>query len=332
MRVISINCNTEDFILNKEVFDTRIAAQLNPLREEYLRLGRKVPKVDAFIIDASLIREADNYSCLALALLCEQLNDKFGPGGGITLKILSNNHFGHTFINSGYYGLISKIVDLNQTTGPYPEDESGSHHCVVKRIHSQDSIKRFGGLIKMAFFDYIIKANSPMKSSYKTYQERVGPFLTIGIELVQNILDHSQQKTGHRPFGFAAMQLLTEAIDIAVMDLGIGIPASLGQYTHSVLESISAIKLACQKKISRKNDEGRGLGLHYTKSYVIKLHGEMIIRSGKGNVTFNPSNDFAGEEVRFSGTAFFSGTQINLHLPLKKIGGCNGDEIEIYDL
>jgi anti-sigma regulatory factor (Ser/Thr protein kinase) len=329
MREFVINCATADFRLDSHTFDSHIAGALDPLRQEYFDRGSSIPSVDKFIIDASQVREADNYGCLALVLLCEHLKEKFRSQ--IVLNTPTGGDFFNDFYSGGFYSLIENVVKLEpEMVLPDSPPSGPDRSFYVKKIASSEDINQINMLHDYLVEDNRAKKKNDANSIISKLRDNVYTFMTIGLELTQNILEHSQTHKSARPYGFISIFFSLGYVEIAVMDLGIGIPASL--HMKSTPEnSIEAIRLACKKNISAKKEQGRGLGLYLTKKIVTEMRGEMKIRSGKANVVFNAANKYFGENEHAKNTSFFSGTQIQLLLPIDSLMRDFRDGIEIYD-
>jgi len=323
-----IDCATADYRLDRYSFDSHIAGALDPLREEW-KMSHHIPEVGEFVVDASKVREADNYGCLGLVLLCAQLLNTFEAS--VILYIPGDGSFYDDFFNGGFFHYASQY---SMVLGPSKTAEpkfTSRRTFVTNIIAAKEDISALCAKFIKNF--KIFLNNISHKLIYvpkESHIEFIGNFVSIGLELSQNILEHSQTKEDHSPFGYVSYLLTPEYIDIAVMDLGIGIPVSLG-YESTEAESVRAIQAACRENISAKKEDGRGLGLYMTKQQVMKMEGEMAIRSGKANVIFNSSNKYYGHGEHAKGTPFFKGTQIHLRLPLISILEDKDGRIEVYD-
>ena len=132
-------------------------------------------------------------------------------------------------------------------------------------------------------------------------------FKSVISELCHNILDHSVN------WGYACAQRYMDRkrgkkfATIGVVDLGIGIRASLSarfdtsKWTHG-----RAILNAVKKDVSREPE--RGLGLYVVRRICEDYDGSLQIRSGDTRVTFR------GKRVMEYRSAFFPGTQVGIVL------------------
>jgi len=329
-REFIIDCATADYRLDRHTFDSHIAGTLDPLREEYNEYGF-TPGIARFIIDTSKVRECDNYGCLALVLLCEQLHRAFSLSK-IILKLPRDCNFIYDFIGGGFYGLIENIVKIDRDL-PFQQiiPTVNNKGFLVTKIACQDdiaSLNMLSDLVLDKSVEFI--GIKDIARQWRLIFDKIFTFITIGVELAQNILEHSQSGKTVKSYGFLSFMYSLDFIEIAVMDLGIGIPSSLKK-SNSPEGSAEAIKLACQQNVSAINEQGRGLGLYLTKEKVTKMKGEMRIRSGKATVAFNQFNDYYGERDHSIKTHFFKGTQIQLRLPVYTLMEDKDHGIEVYD-
>jgi hypothetical protein len=133
----------------------------------------------------------------------------------------------------------------------------------------------------------------------------------------QNIPEHSQD------VGYVAIQkyfygrrLGKNLVKIAVMDLGVGVRASLGpKYAAQSAEwsDLAALRLAVFEGASRYDDPGRGQGLSAVRRFVERWHGKLMIRSGSARMGLTPAWD--RRATRQSKLALFPGTQVSIVLP-----------------
>lgn len=329
MRVYEIDCSTADYRLDRYSFDKHIAGKLDPLRDEYRQLGNKPPEIDVFNVDATGVREADSYGCLALVLLCRQLRERVG--GKVNLSLPHSGRFVQEFRDGGFLAMVTLEAQVEGADEPEEEASPRNRMYAAGRITSRKDLTESIELLARArsAASQEKDGSDSWRRSYLTIV-RIAPFLTIGLELGQNVLEHSQLGTDRRPEGYLSFCFSHSAIEISVMDLGIGIPASLG-FDSEPSSSIEAIRLACEMHGTSKEADGRGLGLYLTTKKVIECGGEMSIRSGRANVVFNSTNKYMGEQAHGSATPFFSGTQIHLLLPLIDLKPGVDDGIEEYD-
>lgn len=102
-------------------------------------------------------------------------------------------------------------------------------------------------------------------------------------ELAENVFFHANTPYG----GFAAAQPFTKSkeIEVAIVDLGVGIAASLRQnpqYADLITDDLTAIKTAIRPTVTATPGRNSGYGLAFTR-YLLQInHGRLIIRSGTG--------------------------------------------------
>jgi hypothetical protein len=137
--------------------------------------------------------------------------------------------------------------------------------------------------------------------------KEITQFKSVIAELCHNILDHSVN------WGYACAQRYTDRkrgrkfATIGVVDLGIGIRASLSarfdtsKWTHG-----QAILNAVKKDVSREPE--RGLGLYVVRRICEDYNGSLQIRSGDTRVVFR------GRRATEYRSAFFPGTQVGIVL------------------
>jgi len=314
--IFTIDCAKGDGCLCRENFDKQIAAELDPLREEYKSSGR-FPKVGGFIIDMSKITCCDNYGCLGIILLSELIADKFGSA--LRFMFPPNGDFLRDFTSGGFYQL---LADYFYSTGANCDlaysEPNPSRRFVNCRIETRADLRHFIFRAISVHRDFLSQNKNDIQGLHvKSAHERINPCLTISMELAQNIIEHSQFGTNRKPSGYTSLLFTPNQVEIAAMDLGIGIPQSLGYRATDPNESYLAIIEACKYQVSGKKDKG-GLGLFFTHKDVKKLGGDMSIRSGRATVLFTSSNQYRGEFIKGYETPFFLGTQIQLTLPLNK--------------
>lgn len=106
-------------------------------------------------------------------------------------------------------------------------------------------------------------------------------------ELAENVYYHADAPAG----GFAAAQRFknTQEIEIAIVDLGRGIAASLAgnpDYADEAADDISAIKAAIRPLVTSTPERNSGYGLALTRFLLEMNDGRLIVWSGRGKVQF----------------------------------------------
>jgi anti-sigma regulatory factor (Ser/Thr protein kinase) len=107
------------------------------------------------------------------------------------------------------------------------------------------------------------------------------------IELAENVYFHADAPVG----GFAAAQRFknTQEIEIAIVDLGRGIAASLAanpDHAEEARDDISAINAAIRPLVTSTPERNSGYGLALTRFLLEMNDGRLIVWSGEGRVQF----------------------------------------------
>jgi signal transduction histidine kinase len=107
-----------------------------------------------------------------------------------------------------------------------------------------------------------------------------------------------------------------EKLHLAVIDFGIGIPASVRSLSENTsLDSAKALEWAFQSGTTTKQDRvSRGLGLNLLQDFITKNHGCLTIFSNDGCVTVDDNGvSYMMGETDFSGTLVNIALQCNEH-------------------
>jgi len=131
---------------------------------------------------------------------------------------------------------------------------------------------------------------------------------TLITEIAGNSLEHSADSCGGICYFVAQKYVTTKATQIVVAfgDPGMGIQNSLKKSNSWIAkDDLYAIKKAFNEGASCRSDRSGGLGFQQVKSVLQKYGGEVIIRSGKGVLTYNPKDSTKTKSFRES----LSGTQ-----------------------
>lgn len=107
------------------------------------------------------------------------------------------------------------------------------------------------------------------------------------IEVTENVHFHADAPFG----GFAAAQTFKngQEIEVAVVDLGVGIAESLRQnpdYAQEAADDISAIKTAIRPLVTATPERNSGYGLAFTRFLLEANDGRLIVWSGGGWLQF----------------------------------------------
>ena len=121
-------------------------------------------------------------------------------------------------------------------------------------------------------------------------------------EIAENVIHHAATATG----GFAAAQgwRRNGEFEIAIVDLGIGIKASLTQNPEyaDVTDDAQAIVRALQPHVSATPERNSGIGLFVTRLLLRANGGSLLVRSGYGAVYEGASDQVTLEQARMPGT------------------------------
>ncbi len=124
------------------------------------------------------------------------------------------------------------------------------------------------------------------------------------IELVQNFAEHSGSPMG----AWASGQKYRDRITLCVLDLGKGIPGTLGTLPrYRRFRDPHLIELATEEGVSSIPSGNRGRGLTVIRRFVRSNGGTLTIISGNGRVRFRPDRRPMRDQIdgAFPGTAAF---------------------------
>lgn len=121
-------------------------------------------------------------------------------------------------------------------------------------------------------------------------------------EVVENVLFHAYTEHG----GVAAVQAFKKELEIAIVDLGEGIAASLARNpTYAELarrDDITAIRTAMTPNVTSTPHRNKGWGLAFTELLLALNGGKLFVRSGQGLVIRGPKNTDKLDDVTLPGT------------------------------
>jgi hypothetical protein len=131
-------------------------------------------------------------------------------------------------------------------------------------------------------------------------------FRTCMNEVIQNVVDHAQSETG----GVSCARLRLQKISVAVVDVGVGVAASLRRRYPDVRDELDAMsRIARQERLSAgSRPSNAGLGLDHLKEIVARRRGELVLLSGNGVATISvgrPNWEIAAMDPPFPGTAVY---------------------------
>lgn len=131
----------------------------------------------------------------------------------------------------------------------------------------------------------------------------------VATSAVRVCLDEIAENVGHHSeaaVGFAAAQgwRRSSELEIAIVDLGIGIRASLTKNPEysSVTEDADAIETALQPRVTATPERNSGIGLFITRMLLKANGGSMIVRSGFGALHGGVVDRVESKDVYLPGT------------------------------
>lgn len=153
-------------------------------------------------------------------------------------------------------------------------DASGLKEC--EHFSSEDGGRRVAGALAKAVQEEV--------ATDKLTAAALDICLT---ELAENVYFHADTSHG----GFAAAQTFknSKEIEVAIVDLGIGIAASLGEnpdHASEAADDITAIKAAVRPLVTATPERNSGYGLALTRFLLEINDGRLIVWSRKGMVQF----------------------------------------------
>jgi len=128
----------------------------------------------------------------------------------------------------------------------------------------------------------------------------------------ENVIDHAQSPVGA---WVAAQRYRRTGLELAVVDLGLGIPTTLGRNpVHAGLSDLDAVELALEDRVTSTGQDGRGAGLAELRTAVRQAgNSTLVIRSGRAHLTISQR----GSEIqvqRFTPSPAVPGTWIAIRL------------------
>jgi hypothetical protein len=126
--------------------------------------------------------------------------------------------------------------------------------------------------------------------------------ITAFSELTENVIFHADTPLGG--YAAAAYSKKKREIEIGIVDLGIGVRASLDKNPALVpsASDVDAIRSAMTPTISSTPERNSGYGLAFTQGLLLANGGQMRVRSGCGAATIGPGVDFGSRPNNLPGT------------------------------
>ena len=121
-------------------------------------------------------------------------------------------------------------------------------------------------------------------------------------EIAENVVHHAYTDLG----GFAVAQSSRKrrTFEIGIVDLGVGVPASLARnptYAH-ISTDMAAVATALQPRVSSTPERNAGIGLYITKLLLRSNGGQLLVRSGHAAVCRGADETEEEREIHFPGT------------------------------
>lgn len=153
-------------------------------------------------------------------------------------------------------------------------------------------------------------------------------------ELTDNVLNHADTDMG----GFAAAQAWTkkDKLEIGIVDLGIGIRASLTKNPEyaDTPDDVAAINTALQPHVSSTPERNSGIGLFVTRLLLRENGGLLLVRSGGGAVYAGVEEGSEIRDVAFPGTLVALQARTDRPLDINRVYrmlGDHGDDADDTD-
>ncbi len=242
-----------------------------------------------------------SFGMIEFVLLCEYLIEK--ENKRITLYLSNTAKLEPCMYVLARLGMFECLPDQVSfyPLKPKPKQSSrGKNDAILEVTKITDSEQA------QDLFDRVEKA---IKSNTTYNQGQVYDICTMVSEMVQNIFDHSESKTG----GIIAIQNYRKIhkMQLVIADSGIGIPETLRnskEYKNHNLSDIQAISESLKKGVSRHGKGAqRGEGLARCVELANKHGAQLYIRSNRGwvKIIFSQSRGRAGQGCLLPGTQIF---------------------------
>lgn len=235
----------------------------------------KIPLVDRVTVDVRAAGYVNPVATLGIMLMCEALHDIFGRKVGLLLPDDDDS-------DGDVDPLISACMrspDFRTVVRNIADIEGRPAVCRNSDIVLLRKIASPGDILK------VIVVLDELKDVWSGSIDLV----SVVSEFCNNILDHSRPDGD--PHGHLAIQMYDGVLQLAVADLGVGIPTTLKNTAQCRnMSDIEILRVACELGVSSKGDD-RGLGLTTVLEAVRKALGHLNIRSGNASVLFGYDMD-----------------------------------------
>lgn len=258
--------------------------------------------IEQIIVDLTDVKYVNPTGILRTILLCQILHKKFGKK--LILLLPENDPSQQFYIWIQYTDFLNMLDGIINIKGerqvPRIKQKDQGTVFVYEIYSERDVVKTLGFLEKLY--------NTSHGICHKDFD-----IYTILSEFCQNIYQHSNP--GNNPYGYVAGQFNGFSLEFDVMDLGIGIPASL-KSKFQFRDDDEAIRLAFKPGVSSKNSAG--IGLPRTLEIVKQANGHMNVCSGNARAIINTDWDYIVHNIRYYhkdhdyGSSPFQGTQVGI--------------------
>lgn len=121
-------------------------------------------------------------------------------------------------------------------------------------------------------------------------------------EMAENVVQHAYTKLG----GFAVAQgsLKRKTLEIAIVDLGVGVRKSLAHNPDyaGIATDVEAIRTALEPRVSSTPERNAGIGLYITNLLLHANGGQLLVRSGRGAILRGAIDAEEERDIDFPGT------------------------------
>lgn len=241
------------------------------------------------------------------------------PGVGWTLDLTHCRYLGPDAAV-----VIAAIHHLASQRGQHPEirlpkgppplvsfcEFVGLSHQIQKGPRPQPNNPQSETVPIRQFWSPIANAETPVVSlidRHFTLDPDVQDSLGVAInEVIQNVADHAESPVG----ALMAARFFSNQHDVrvSIVDLGVGIPATLSRAYPEATDAVRALELVFQgERSSRSRQSNMGLGISNLVGQVRQRRGELILLSGAGVGLVGPgyTAQFHKVAYTFPGTAVF---------------------------
>lgn len=237
--------------------------------------------------DLSWVTWIDPYGLVGLACMLEEISRR---GYNVAIDLPQSDAVQKYIARMDIDAVFSKLdTTLDQPLPTIEGPEEPEYVLELRRFTNMSSGEDLANII----FDRLFGS---------TRTEIVEALFEAAVELAMNAAEHSQSPIGGYMSAFTHRRGQSdEFLVLAVGDLGIGIRRSLGRAVR-VRDDFEAVEKAVERHISGTGSPGRGQGLPEVVSYIGRLGGWTVVRSGTARRQLGPHFPETRTVVRFPGT------------------------------